>query len=155
MKAPLGLSLSFVLAALATPVLAESAAIQIAPEANLEIHALTSQTLTETATVTVQPQDAGSPEGALSEAWPANCLLSVTVTLASGQADLSPGKLICITKDRRILESQLDAGIESFGECQSIEGNACARYRIQQGDTGRLLLDAPAQLTPQPRNEQG
>lgn len=155
MKSPLGLSLTCVLAALATPVLAEEAAIRIDTDANLSIAALTEQTLTETTTVTVQPRDAGSPDGALSEAWPPHCLLSVTVTLAEGRAELTPGKMICITEDRRILESRLDASIEDFGACQAVEGNDCARYRIDSGETGRLILRSPAALTPQPRNEQG
>ncbi|GGX38352.1 hypothetical protein [Saccharospirillum salsuginis] len=155
MKAPLGLSLSVILATLAAPAMAEEAAIQVATNAQLEIAALTEQTLSETTTVTVQPRDAGSPEGALSESWPTHCLLSVTVSLAEGEAELAPGKLVCITEDRRILESQLDAVVEGFGRCQASDGNACARYRIESGDTGRLILQSPATLTPQPRNDQG
>lgn len=155
MKAPLGLSLSVILATLAAPAVAEEAAIHIATNANLEVTALTEQTLTETTTVTVQPRDAGSPEGALSEAWPTHCLLSVTVSLTGGEAELSPGKLICITEDRRILESQLEATIEGFGRCQDVDGNACGRFRIDSGDTGRLILQSPATLTLQPRNDQG
>ena len=155
MKAPLGLSLSVILATLAAPAVAEEASIQIDTNAQLEITALIEQTLTETTTVTVQPRDAGSPEGALSEAWPTHCLLSVTVSLADGRAELSPGKLICITEDRRILESQLNAVIDGFGDCRAADGNACARYRIDSGETGRLILQSPATLTPQPRNDQG
>jgi len=155
MKAPLGLSLSVILATLAVSAVAEEAAIQIATNAELNITALTEQTLTESTTVTVQPRDAGSPEGALSEPWPTHCLLSVTVSLSEGEAELSPGKLICITEDRRILESQLDVVIEGFGRCQAVDGNPCARYRIDSGDTGQLILQSPATLTLQPRNDQG
>lgn len=153
MRAPLGLTLSFVLGVLVQPALAEDPTINISTEARFELVALAEQTLTESETVTVQPRDAGSPEGALSEEWPKHCLLSVNVTLAKGEAGLTPGKLICITGDHRILEAMLDATISNFGECQAVEGNDCARYRIEAGETGQLVLESPAQLTLQPRNE--
>lgn len=153
MRASLGLTLSFVLGTLVQPALAEDPAIDISTNAKFELVALTDQTLTESATLTVQPRDAGSPEDALSEDWPSHCLLSVNVTLTEGGAALNPGKLICITEDHRILEAMLDAAIEEFGACVAVEGNDCARYRVESGETGRLVLNAPAKLTLQPRNE--
>lgn len=131
------------------PALAEDVVMSVQPTAQLRLVPLADQTLTESTTVSVQPQDAGSPAGAMSEPLPEYCLLSVQVTLGSGQAELAPGKMVCITEDRRVLEAQPKANITGLGECQ---GTACGRYRLSTERSGTLSLTEPLIFTLQPRN---
>lgn len=163
MRTPFGKSLGWSVAVwmsvLAGSAMAESnggedAAIVLSPEAKISLVPLMDQTLTESTTVTVQPQDNGSPEGALSEAMPRHCLMSVRVTLGAEQADLEAGKMVCVTEDRRILELTPAAAIQGLGECQPSGGAACGRYVISTGQSGTLALQSAGRLVPQPRNEQ-
>lgn len=162
MRAPFGKSLGWSVAvlmsvlagsAMAESGQSESAAIVLSPEARISLVPLMDQTLTESGTVTVQPQDNDSPEGALSEAMPRHCLMSVRVTLGSEQASLEAGKMVCVTEDRRILELTPAATIEDLGECQPSGGVACGRYVISAEQSGTLVLQAAGRLVPQPRNE--
>ena len=151
MNTRLGLILSLLFCAITTPVLAEEVVLTVQPQARVQLTPLADQTLTETTTVTVHPQDAGSPEGAMSEPLPDYCLLSVQVNLDQAEAVLTPGKMICITDDHRILEAQPQAEIVSLGECQS-ETGACGRYRLSTEQVGELQLSAPMEFSLQPRN---
>lgn len=144
-----GLILSLFISCVSFSALAEQPVLTVQPEAELVLLPLADQTLTESTTVTVQPRDAGSPAGALSEPLPSHCLLSVHVALGGGQAELSPGKMICITDDHRILEAQVQADINELGECQ---GSGCGRYRLSAGQNGQLRLTAPVEFQLQPRN---
>lgn len=163
MRAPLGKSFGWSVAVLMSVVagsaMAETdasgeAAITLSPQARISLVPLMDQTLTESGTVTVQPQDDGSPDGALSEALPRHCLMSVRVTLGADQAGLEAGKMVCVTEDRRILELTPAASIEGLGECQSSGGVACGRYVISTEQSGTLSLQMAGRLMPQPRNEQ-
>jgi len=151
MKTRLGLILSLLFCAIATPALAEEVVLTVQPQARLQLSPLVDQTLTETTTVTVHPQDAGSPESALSEPLPDYCLLSVEVALGQSEPVLTPGKIICITEDHRILEAQPQAEIVNLGECQSDTGG-CGRYRLSADQVGELQLSAPMEFSLQPRN---
>lgn len=151
MNTRLGLILSLLCCAIASPVLAEEVVLTVQPQARLQLSPLADQTLTETTTVTVHPQDSGSPEGALSEPLPDYCLLSVQVELDQAEAVLTPGKMICITEDHRILEAQPQAEIVNLGECRS-ETGACGRYRLSTDQVGELRLSAPMEFRLQPRN---
>ncbi|MFG1498218.1 hypothetical protein ABMA57_16410 [Saccharospirillum sp. HFRX-1] len=151
MKTRLGLILSLLCCAITTPVLAAEVVLTVQPQARLQLSPLVDQTLTETTTVTVHPEDAGSPEGALSEPLPDYCLLSVEVDLGQSGAVLTPGKMICITEDHRILEAQPQAEIVDLGECQN-ENGSCGRYRLSTEQVGELRLSAPMEFSLQPRN---
>lgn len=153
MKLPLGLTLGLALVLSAPAALAEDQSITLSTDARIGLVPLSDQTLTESETITVQPRDLGSPDGALSEPLPRHCLLSVDVDLTPDGVVLNPGKMICITEDRRILEGVPEAGIEALGECQSSGDATCDRYRIEAGQTGRLELRSETLLSPQPRNE--
>jgi hypothetical protein len=126
--------------------------ITISTDARISLIPLTDETLTETGTVTVQPQDDGSPDGALSEALPRHCLMSVQITLGAEQAELQAGKMVCVTDDRRILELTPSAEVRGLGECQASGSTACARYVIATAKAGTLVLQSEGRLTPQPRN---
>lgn len=151
MNTRLGLILCLSFCAIATPVLAEEVVLTVQPQARLQLTPLADQTLTETTTVTVHPQDAGSPEGAFSEPLPEYCLLSVQVSLGQAEPVLSPGKMICITDDHRILEAQPQADVLGLGECQNATG-ACGRYRLTTEQVGQLQLTAPLEFRLQPRS---
>lgn len=153
-----GWSVGVMLSVLASSALAETdgavdEAITLTPEVKISLVPLVGETLTESGTVTVQPQDEGSPDGALSEALPRHCLMSVRVTLGGDEADLEAGKMICVTEDRRILELIPDAEIQGLGECESADGAACGRFVVSAGQPGSLLLLSEGRLVPQPRNE--
>jgi hypothetical protein len=138
--------------AAAEPVDTGDDAITISTGARISLVPLTDETLTESGTITVQPRDNGSPDGALSEALPRHCLMSVQVTLGTGQAALQAGKMVCVTDDRRILELIPRARVQDLGECQQSGGSACARYVIDTAQTGTLVLESEGRLAPQPRN---
>lgn len=143
----------FVGVALAESVENENVAIVLSPEARISLVPLVDQTLTESGTVTVQPQDDGSPAGALSEALPRHCLMSVRVSLGGDEADLEAGKMVCVTEDRRILELMPEAEIEGLGQCMPSDGMTCGRFVIRAEQPGTLALQAVGHLVPQPRNE--
>lgn len=151
MKTRLGLMLSLLSCFSLAPVWAEEVVLTVQPQARLQLLPLADQTLTETGTVTVHPQDAGSPEGALSEPLPEYCLLSIQVGLGGAQAQLAPGKMICITEDHRILEAMPQAEVVGLGECLGNSGQ-CSRYRLTTERLGQLRLQAPLEFTLQPRN---
>jgi hypothetical protein len=134
--------------------LAEDAAITVTPEARISLFPLTGQTLTDSATVTVQPRDAGSPGGAFSEALPKHCLMSVTVTLGADEADLRAGKMICITEDRRVFELTPTATISDLGLCQAAGGAACGRYVVGPEQPGLMVLTVTEKMTLQARSDQ-
>lgn len=138
--------------AVAEPVENADETISLSTDARINLVPLANETLTESGTVTVQPRDNGSPEGALSEALPRHCLMSVQVTLEAGQVKLQAGKMVCVTQDRRILELTPNATVQGLGECQPSGDNACARYVIATDQSGTLELEAEGRLTPQPRN---
>lgn len=163
MRVPYGKSLvwsvALLFAVLAGSAMAETdgsgdEAISLSAQAKIRLVPLMDQTLAESATVTVQPEDDGSPDGALSEALPRHCLMSVRVTLGGEQAELEAGKMVCVTEDRRILELMPEATIQGLGVCQSAGGSACGRYVISVEQPGTLSLERAARLVPQPRNEQ-
>lgn len=152
-----GWSVGVLLSLLASAATAETpevdaAAITLSTEAQISLIPLVDETLAESGTVTVQPRDDGSPEGALSEALPPHCLMSVYVSLGGEQAEFEAGKMVCVTEDRRILELLPDADIEALGECESADGAACGRFVIRADEPGRLSLRSEGQLMPQPRN---
>ncbi|PTY36121.1 hypothetical protein BGP77_02040 [Saccharospirillum sp. MSK14-1] len=151
MKTRLGLILSVLFFAVSAPVLAEDVVLTVQPEAQLQLLPLADLTLTETTTVTVHPQDAGSPEGSMSEPLPEYCLLSVQISLDQADAVLTPGKMICITDDHRILEAQPEGEIVNLGECQG-ESGTCGRYRLTTQRMGQLQLQTPMEFRLQPRN---
>lgn len=155
----LGLSVAVLVAVLAGSAVAETdgsgdGTISLSADANILLVPLMDQTLTESGTVTVHPEDDGSPDGALSEALPRHCLMSVRVTLGGEQAVLEAGKMVCVTEDRRILELMPEATIEGLGECQPSGGADCGRYVITGDQPGTLSLERTGRLVPQPRNEQ-
>ncbi|WP_028671477.1 hypothetical protein [Saccharospirillum impatiens] len=163
MKTPFGISLGCSVAVLmslmAGSAIAEmdesaSATISLSEAATLQLVPLMDQTLTESGTVTVQPGDAGSPQGALSEALPGHCLMSVQVTLGGEQIGLEAGKMVCVTDDRRILELIPEATIAGLGECQPSGGAACGRFVISVDQPGTLSMQSAGRLAPQPRNDQ-
>ncbi len=163
MRAPYGKSLGWSVAVLIS-VLAGSAmaetggsgddTISLSMDANIRLVPLMDQTLTESGTVTVQPEDDGSPDEALSEALPRHCLMSVRVSLGGEQAELAAGKMVCVTEDRRILELMPVATIQGLGECQPSGGADCGRYVISADQPGTLSFERAGRLVPQPRNEQ-
>jgi hypothetical protein len=120
--------------------LAEDAAITVTPEARISLFPLTGQTLTDSATVTVQPRDAGSPGGAL--------------TLGADEADLRAGKMICITEDRRVFELTPTATISDLGLCQAAGGAACGRYVVGPEQPGLMVLTVTEKMTLQARSDQ-
>lgn len=163
MKAPFEKSLSWsvgmLMLVLAGAAVAETegsgeAAIALSETAKIRLVPLVDQTLTESGTVTVQPEDDGSPDGALSEALPRHCLMSVRVSLGGDEAQLEAGKMVCVTEDRRILELMPEATIEGLGECQASGGADCGRFVISAQQPGTLSLQTAGRLVPQPRNEQ-
>jgi len=127
-------------------------AITISTDARLSLLPLTDVTLTESGTITVQPRAENSPAGALSEALPRHCLMSVQVTLEADQAELMAGKMVCVTEDRRILEFTPRPETLELGQCQASQGSACSRYVIAVDQPGTLVLETEGRLTPQPRN---
>ena len=83
----------------------------------------------------------------LSEALPEFCLLNVTGQITYGLMDLTPGKLMCITADKRIMEGKVKgelAGDAQCDNCQSIELKAGQSFRLNLSEDVILKLQARA-----------
>lgn len=111
-------------------------------------HALFDQQIEQSGLVTVKPEVFSEAQGdtlALEQ-----CLWSVLVTLESGQASFSAGKMICIGPQQEVLESIPEGEVELLGQCAD---TSCSVYNVAADSLVTMTLTAPIAFNVQPRNE--
>ena len=79
--------------------------------------------------------------GQLSEPLPSYCLLNATSGIKDKHLSLEAGKMVCVTDDKRILETQLLGTIETDQECDN-----CDALTLPAGDTFALKIENSAVL---------
>lgn len=88
-------------------------------------------------------------EQGLSEPLPEFCLLNVAAKLVNGKAELTPGKLVCIAADKRILEASVEGLLTGGPGC-----NGCEVLAIRSGTEFQLQLASNLELTLQKRADE-
>lgn len=145
MKQGLAVKLALVFSVLSAQVLSQETVLTVPAGSELTLKPLMDQRITETTEVSLQPQLASEDL-----TWPENCLLSLTIT-PGAEAGFEPGKMVCITAERQIIEA-VPVGEVVLGQCASGEGTDCASIELSTEQSGTLRLDEALQMTLQPRN---
>jgi hypothetical protein len=133
------------LGVLAAPVLGQESILTVPENSVLTLQPLLAQRISEPTEVTVQPRAASDEMN-----WPDHCLLSLTLTPGAAMA-IEPGKMVCITEQRQIIEAVPEGDFE-LGDCVADGDQPCATVELDPENPGTVTLTAPLQLTLQPRN---
>lgn len=119
---------------------AEKKPIHIAKDVSLTVEVILDSTITEGgAQLVLNPSMAGALSDV--ESLPDYCLLNATASLENGSFTLTPGAMVCVSQDIRILEAVVSGRIVGLPDCKG-----CTSVNLMSGDRFDLELDRDLDL---------